>query len=98
MIQVPKNEKRHRIYGLKEIKRLKIIRTLRNAHYSMMSVLRMLNRLDRGEQNLQEVINSYGEDEDIVCAADHYITALSMAQNDALEMLNILNTMRKSKP
>ena len=97
LIQVPKSEKGKRIYGLKEINRLKVIRTLRNAHYSMMSILHMLNRLDKGEQNLREVIDTYGENEDIVCAADRYITALSMAENDALEMMDILNNMRRNK-
>lgn len=57
--------------------RLKIIRTLRNAHYSMMSILRMLNRMDHGEMNIREVIDTPSEEEDIVCAADRYITALS---------------------
>lgn len=97
LIQVPRDAKGYRKYGLKEMNRLKIIRTLRNAHYSIMSILRMLNRLDSGEMNIREVINTPGEDEDIVCAADRYITALNMAEKDALEMMDILNTMRKSK-
>jgi DNA-binding transcriptional MerR regulator len=97
LIRVPRNSKGYRKYGLKEMKRLKIIRTLRNAHYSMMSILRMLNRLDNGEMNLRESINTPGEEEDIVCAADRYITALSMAENDASEMMNILELMKKNK-
>lgn len=67
-----------------------IIRTLRNAHYSMMSILRMLNRLDQGDRNVRETIDTPGEEEDIVCAADRYITALSLAEKDALEMLDML--------
>jgi len=94
LIQVPRNSNGNRIYGLKEMNRLKIIRTLRSAHYSMMSILRMLNRLDNGEMNIREVINTPGEDEDIVCAADCYITALNMAEKDALEMMDILTAIR----
>ncbi len=97
LIQVPRDSKGYRKYGSKEMKRLKIIRTLRSAHYSMMSVLRMLNRLDRGEVNIRDAIDTPGEDEDIVCAADRYITALNMAKKDALEMMDILKAMRKSK-
>lgn len=97
LIRVPRNSSRHRIYGLKEMNRLKIIRTLRNAHYSMMSILRMLNRLDNGETNIREIIDTPGEEEDIVCAADRYITALSMAEKDALEMLDILDSMLENK-
>lgn len=94
LIRVPRNLRGNRQYGLREMNRLKIIRTLRNAHYSMMSILRMLTRLDNGEMNLQEVINTPGEDEDIVCATDRYITALNAAQKDALEMLGILDEIK----
>jgi len=97
LIHVPRNSKGYTKYGLKEMNRLKIIRTLRNAHYSMMSILRMLNRLDNGEKNIREVINTPAEDEDIVCAADRYITALGMAEKDALEMIDILDAMKKNK-
>jgi len=79
-----------RHYGAKEMNRLRIIHTLRNAHYSMMSILRMLNRLDGGNTNIRETIDTPGEEEDIICAADRYISALEMAENDASEMLNML--------
>lgn len=94
LIRVPNNLKGQREYGMKEINRLKIIRTLRNAHYSMMSILRMLNRLDQGEKNARQIINTPNEEEDIVCAADRYITALTLAEKDALEMLEMLDAMR----
>lgn len=94
LLQVPRNQKGYREYRTKEINRLKIIRTLRNAHYSMMSILRMLNRLDQGDRNIREVIDTPGEEEDIVCAADRYMTALSLAEKDALEMLVMIDAMR----
>ena len=97
LIQVPRNSKGHREYGLKELNRLKIIRTLRNAHYSMMSILRMLNRMDQGEVNIREAIDTPGTEEDIVCAADQYITSLSLAEKDAVEMLIILESMKDSQ-
>lgn len=93
LLSVPRSEKGHRIYGIVEMNRLKIIRTLRSAHYSMMSILRMLNHLDQGERNIRDVIDTPGEEEDIVCAADRYITALNMAENDAQDMLEILEGM-----
>lgn len=97
LIRVPRNSGGCRKYRLKEINRLKIIRTLRNAHYSMMSILRMLNRLDQGDRNIREVIDTPGEEEDIVCAADRYITALNLAEKDALIMLDMLRSMRSEK-
>ncbi len=93
LIKVPRNSSGHTEYGRKEMNRLKIIRTLRNAHYSMMSILRMLNRLDQGDRNVRDAIDTPGEEEDIVCAADRYITALSLAEKDAQEMLRIINDM-----
>ncbi len=97
LIQVPRNSRGHREYGEKELNRLKIIRTLRNAHYSMMSILRMLNRMEQGEVNIREAIDTPGIEEDVVCAADQYITSLSLAEKDALEMLIILESMKDSQ-
>ena len=97
LILVPRNSNGYKEYGIKEMNRLKIIRTLRNAHYSMMSILRMLNCLDQGDMNIREVIDTPGKEEDIVCATDRYITALNLAEKDALEMLDMLNNMQKDK-
>ncbi len=96
LLQVPRDKNGHRKYGQREMNRLKIIRTLRNAHYSMMSILRMLNRLDQGDRDIRKVIDTPEEEEDIVCAADRYITALSMAEGDALEMMDMLEIMIES--
>ncbi len=93
LIKVPRDAKGYKVFTKNEIARLKIIRTLRSAHYSMMAILRMLNRLDQGEQNIREVIDTPYEGEDILCAADRYLTALNLAEKDAQEMLRMLNTM-----
>ena len=97
LLMVPRSSSGYRKYGIKEMNRLKIIRTLRNSHYSMMSILRMLNRLDQGDRNIREVLDTPGEEEDIVCAADRYITALGLAENDAMEMTEMLEIMKKRK-
>ncbi len=94
LLRVPIDTAGKRKYGLNEMNRLKIIRTLRNAHYSLMSILRMLTRLEQGDRNVGEAIDTPGEDEDIVCAADRYITALSLAEKDAQEMLDILKALK----
>jgi DNA-binding transcriptional MerR regulator len=94
LIKVTRTPSGHTEYGNKEMNRLKIIRTLRNAHYSMMSILRMLNRLDQGDKNVRKIIDTPGEEEDIVCAADRYITALNLAEKDAQVMLDMLAAIR----
>lgn len=94
LIKVPRTPSGRTEYGNKEMNRLKIIRTLRNAHYSMMSILRMLNRLDQGDKNVRKIIDTPGEEEDIVCAADRYITALNLAEKDAQVMLDMLAAIR----
>ncbi len=94
LIAVPRDGRGYRQYGAREINRLKIIRTLRNAHYSMMAILRMLRRLDNGEMNIKKSIDTPDTDEDIISATDMYISALYMAQKDALNMMDILKLMR----
>lgn len=94
LLVVPRSENGYRAYGFKEMNRLKIIRTLRNAHYSKMSILRMLNKMDQGDHNLRQIIDTPSEEEDIVFATDRYITALTMAEKDALLMVEILEEMR----
>ncbi len=93
LLQVPETVDGYRRYRQKEINRLKIIRTLRSSHYSIMSILRMLNRLDTGDVNVGENIDTPGEEEDTVCATDRYITALNLAEEDALEMLEMLEVI-----
>jgi DNA-binding transcriptional MerR regulator len=96
LINVPQNTEGYKYYRQVEINRLKIIRTLRNAHYSMMSILRMLKRLDHGEVNIREAIDTPDEEEDIICAADRYITALDLAKQDAQEMLEIIEYIQRT--
>lgn len=90
LVRVPRDGAGRLLYTGREFKRLKIIRTLRNANYSTQSILRMLNRLDRGDTDLRAGIDTPGDQEDIIRAADRYITALSRAESDALEMLRML--------
>jgi len=94
LITVPRDSRGNRVYDSNAMDRLKIIRTLRNAHYSMMAILRMLRRMDSGEVNLREAIDTPGEEEDVICAADRYCTALQLAELDADEMLELLTTMK----
>jgi DNA-binding transcriptional MerR regulator len=97
LLEVPRDANKYRKYGLTEMKRLKVIRILRSAHYSMMSIRRMLARLDREDADIREALNTPDEEEDVITAADHYVTALDSAEKDALEMMKMLDAMQKTK-
>lgn len=97
LIEVPRNNQGHRIYGMAEIQRAKIIRTLRMAHYSMMSILRMLNTLDQdSEADILTAIDTPNDEEDIILAADRFITTLTLAQADCKKMVAIIEKLAES--
>lgn len=93
LLEVPRKVNRYRLYTDKEIKELKIIRALRRANYSLMSILRMLSHLRNGAHaDLRLILDTPSTDEDIVYVTDRLLTSLSMAEQDASEMIiHILN-------
>ncbi|MGE5397986.1 MAG: MerR family transcriptional regulator [Chitinophagales bacterium] len=96
LISIPRSDNNYRVYGLKEIYRLKIIRTLRSANYSMMAILRMMNYIDMGNRgDVYGIINTPSPEEDIVSAADRWISTLTETEDDAKEVIIQLNRMMK---
>lgn len=79
LISVPRNPNNgYRCFGRRDIERLRIIRMLSHAGYSHMAMLRMFHELDSGNtRDLKDALDARGEDEDIVTAADHWLTTLS---------------------
>lgn len=95
LINIPRKENGFRIYTEKEIQILKIIRTLRCANYSLMSILRMLTALRKNNDiNIQEVINTPDETEDIINVCDRLLSCLRETEEDANKMLEQLNKMK----
>lgn len=96
LIDIPRAGNNYRLYGSKEINRLKIIRALRSANYSMMSILRMFNCVQSGRGgSLRQAIDTPLPEEDIVSAADRWITTLSQTESDANEIIAQLKEMIK---
>jgi DNA-binding transcriptional MerR regulator len=95
LIQVPRDPANgYRLYGSDEIGRLRVIRVLRQAGYSIMSILRMLLRLDRGETDeLRAVLDTPGANEDVLGAADRWLTTLSTCEERAKELIARLEDM-----
>ncbi|UNC92322.1 hypothetical protein [Candidatus Contubernalis alkaliaceticus] len=60
----------------------------------MMAIYLMMRHLDKGENiNISEVLNTPGDDEDIVSAADQWIVTLEQTEKDAREMICQLKKM-----
>lgn len=92
LLTVRRMQNGYRIYTDNDIKRLKIIRSLRCANYSLSAILRMLSALSRDpETNLEMVIDTPQEDEDIVSACDKLLTSLTKGEK------NIKNILTKLK-
>lgn len=86
----------YRVYGEADLRRLKIIRTLRHAGYSIASVLRLLGRMDQNpDTDIQAVLNTPGEDDDIVLACDQFITSLQSARDTGREIITQLGRMKE---
>lgn len=85
LIEVPRNpENRYRCYGPLEIGRLRVIRLLRQSGYSTMAILRMVLQLDQGQrEGLREVLDTPRPDEDILCAADRWLSTLAEQEERA---------------
>ncbi len=91
LLTVKRMQNGYRIYTENDIKRLKIIRSLRCANYSLSAILRMLSALSRDpEINLEVVIDTPHEDEDIVSACDKLLTSLRKGEKNAKHILTQL--------
>jgi DNA-binding transcriptional MerR regulator len=95
LITVKRMQNGYRIYTENDIKRLKIIRSLRCANYSLSAILRMLSALSRNpEINLEMVIDTPQEDEDIVSACDKLLTSLRKGEKNVKHILTQLKVFK----
>lgn len=91
LLEVPRDPHSHyRRYGQVEIARLRIIRMLRTSGYSIMSILRMLLQLDAGMKgDIRHALDT-PPDDDIVYAADRWLTTLAEQEVNALQIIDLL--------
>ena len=101
LLTVKHRENGYRVYDSNDMNRLKIIRTLRCANYSLSAILRMLNRLERENRKsrgeILEILNSPGDDEDIVSACDRLTDSLEKAIANAYEVIRLLEEIKQMK-
>lgn len=86
----------YRVYTEEDMQRLKIIRSLRCANYSLASILRMLQAVSvNPDIDIQEIIDTPEEDDDIITACDKLLTSLKEAKENALFVAGQIEKMKK---
>ena len=96
LVSIKRKENGYRIYTYEDIQRLKVIRSLRCGNYSLSAILRMLNKLSEDHKaDINEVLNSPNENEDIISVCDKLISSLNLAAKNAEEILEMLYEMKR---
>ena len=96
LINIKRKQNGYRIYTYEDIQRLKVIRSLKCGNYSLSAILRMLNKLsEHNEADINEVLNSPNENEDIISVCDKLIISLNLAIQNAEEILEMLYEMKR---
>ena len=97
LLRVPRNPKNgYREYGPRDIGRLRVIRMLLRAGYSTMAVLRAMRHLDSGGKKLRRVLDTPHPEEDVLWAADHWLSTLSEQEERARKILKQLQRMKRT--
>lgn len=95
LIKVKRRENGYRVYNYDDIQKLKIIRSLRCANYSLSAILRMMSAINKNpEANIEHLLNTPGESEDIVDVCDKLILSLRAAEENAKKIIVMLNEMK----
>ena len=96
LVNIKRKKNGYWIYTYEYIQRLKVIRSLRCGNYSLSAILRMLNKLsEHNEADINEVLNSPNENEDIISVCDKLIISLNLAAKNAEEILEMLYEMKR---
>ncbi len=96
LLTVKRQENGYRIYSDGDVRRLQIIRSLRCANYSLAAILRMLNQLSHNpDADIRKALDTPKPDDDIVMVCDKLITSLTEAENDTLQILALLEEMKR---
>jgi DNA-binding transcriptional MerR regulator len=97
MLEVPRAaHSGYRLYSAAELGRLRVIRMLVQAGYSRMAILRMLIQFDAGKrENLGQALDTPRPDEDILMAADRWLSTLEELETRARAMIGQIGRMIK---
>lgn len=96
LVNIKRKENGYRIYNYEDIQRLKVIRSLKCGNYSLCAILRMLNRLSEdNEVDINNVLNSPNENEDVISVCDKLIISLNSAVQNAQEILEMIYEIKR---
>jgi len=95
LLRVKRKENGYRVYKDDDIRKITIIRSLKCANYSLSSILRMMNALEEHSKiDIEDILNSPGEEEDIISVCDQLVRSLNSAKENALKITEMLNDMK----
>ena len=95
LLTVRRKDNGYRVYTDKDIQRLKIIRTLRCANYSLEAILRLLQQLSQNpDADIRATLNTPKQTDDIISVCDRLIVSLSVAEKNAIAILDMLYDMK----
>lgn len=99
LLAVPRNPGNgYRLYGTAELGRARVIRMLGRAGYSSMAILRMLYHSDEGQKkNLRQVLDTPRPDEEVLTAADRWLTTLAEQEQRARQIMKMLGKMLRRR-
>ncbi|MDD6071512.1 MAG: MerR family transcriptional regulator, partial [Clostridiales bacterium] len=83
-------------YTDEDIRQLKIIRVLRCANYSLEAIRRMMQKLSENpEADIREILDTPGQNDDIILVCDRLLLSLSKAEINAGRIMDLLKEMKK---
>lgn len=94
LLTVKRSQNGYRVYTDKDLIRLKIIRSLRCANYSLEAILHMLQQLNENPNiDIKQALDTPKEDADIIGVCDKLITSLAAAEDNANQIISMLEDM-----
>lgn len=94
LLTVKRKQNGYRVYTEKDIRRLKVIRSLRCANYSLESILGLLTQLSQNPNvDIKAALNTPKE-ETIIAVCDRLIISLSAAEENAKQIICMLQKMK----
>ncbi|MGX8795343.1 MerR family transcriptional regulator [Fusibacter sp. JL298sf-3] len=95
LLTVKRKANGYRIYDGEDLRKLQVIRALRCANYSLSAIRRLINVASKNATiDVAQTLNTPAPSEDIISVCDRLIDALVSAQNNAINMKTLLNTMQ----